>query len=163
MDLNEDLEHVVSTASAGTPIGRWAGAVATLATASVDASSLDAWAGLLRLRRSTLCNRCRAAGAPPRSSLSFGRLARAIRAGDALDWRPEEVLDVMDERTLRSLLERGGLAGFRFGPRPPLAVLFTDHRFPLPHCGIVVLARLLDVRGLNFRPRSAPPSARSCD
>lgn len=78
------------------PARRWADAVVAIAAVPADPSIVTLWANLLHMSHSTLCNRSRAVGAVPRDSLAFGRLARGITLGEAHDWRPEDVLDLVD-------------------------------------------------------------------
>jgi len=93
--------------------------IAAVALADKDTSSFDAWAALLKMSASTLRNRLREEGIKGRDGLAFGRVARAITRGDPNDWRPEDVMQVMDERTLGRLLVRRR----RLDPprRPPAA------------------------------------------
>lgn len=48
------------------------------------------------------------AGIGPRRSLVFGRLLRAVCLSEGGRRKPENLLDVVDQRTLLGLLRRGG-------------------------------------------------------
>lgn len=137
------------------PIGRWAVCVRAVVVASEDIPSVGAWADIVNMARSTLCGRCRAVDASVRDSLAFGRLARALTLDDRLHWRPENVINVVNPRTMRSLLQKGGLLSFRNGERPPPVVLFDSHRFRLPAAGVTVLAAMLGVGRRAWRPGNA--------
>lgn len=127
-----------------TAVERWAACVTAVAMAPLDLATLDPWGAHIHLSRATLCNRCRIVGASPKDSLSFGRLSRALRHGDPLRWCPEDLLDVMDLRTIRKLVDRAGLTPYVHGGRPPLAVLFEHHRFRIPPpCLLALRERLL--------------------
>jgi AraC-like DNA-binding protein len=147
-------------AGAATPAVRWALAVARIPEAPFDPGTLDGWAALLAMSRSTLQNRCRTAGALPRDSLALGRLMRAIRLGDPVQWRPEDVLDITDERTVGSLLRRGGLAPFRHQKRPSLDVLFFRHGFSISPAPLVALARLVGLAPESVDTITAQATAR---
>ena len=106
--------------------------IAAVALADKDTSSFDAWAALLKMSASTLRNRLREEGIKGRDGLAFGRVARAITRGDPNDWRPEDVMQVMDERTLGRLLVRAGVHSNRHGARPPLTAVFSSRGLTLP-------------------------------
>jgi AraC-like DNA-binding protein len=139
---------------------RWALAVARIPDAPFDPATLDGWATLLAMSRSTLQNRCRTAGVLPKDSLAFGHLMRAIRLGDPVQWRPEDVLDITDERTVSSLLRRGGLATFRHQKRPSLDVLFFRHGFSIPPAALLALARLVGLGPESVDTITAQATAR---
>jgi hypothetical protein len=55
-----------------------------------------------------LKNWCRIAGLSPRQSLIFARLLRAVVRHRTEGYRPADVLDIVDHRTLARLLQMGG-------------------------------------------------------
>jgi hypothetical protein len=55
-----------------------------------------------------LRNWCRTAGISPRRALVFARLLRAVLLADGGRHRPENLLDIVDRRTLTGLLKMGG-------------------------------------------------------
>lgn len=87
---------------------------------------------LLKMSASSLRNRLCEEGVKGREALAFGRVARAIIWGDPNDWRPEDVMHVMDERTLDRLLVGAGVRSNRHGARPPLATLFSSRSLTIP-------------------------------
>jgi len=127
-----------------TPVGRWASLVVPVVFSEVDTATLDEWAGLVHLHRHLLCSRCMAAAARPKDSLDLGRLARAILIGDPVSWRPEDILDITDKRTMIGLLKKGGLDSFLHQKRPPLGILFRQHQFAVPPTGVSLVLGLLD-------------------
>jgi len=127
---------------------RWAAAVALIVDAADDPGSIDGWTTLVRVGKSSIKNYCKSAGAPAGDSLGFGRLVQAVHLGSPRNWRPEDVMQVMDERTLTSLLRRGGILAHRHADRPPLVSLFRSHSFSIPGEALGVLWRYLATRGL---------------
>ena len=117
--------------------------IAAIALADSDTSSFEAWAALLKMSASTLRNRLREEGVRGRDALAFGRVARAIIRGDPNDWRPEDVMHVMDERTLGRLVVRAGVHSGRHGARPALATLFSSRSVTLPREPRRILWQLL--------------------
>jgi DNA-binding response OmpR family regulator len=88
---------------------RWARAVAPIVYATKDPRTTRDWSRVVYASPGTLRNWCRTANIPARRSLVFGRLLRAVyRCREQLN-RPEELLDVVDLRTIAGLLELAGL------------------------------------------------------
>ena len=129
--VSRSLERPVS------PHTRWAHIAAAVVLADEDVPTLEAWAARVHISRRTLCNRCRAARAPTKASLTLARLLRTLTIGDPFVWRPEATLSAVDPRTIDTMVSAAGLEGCRGGPRPPIATLLTD-----PDSGIPLLARL---------------------
>ena len=154
LDLSCDIapETRAFVARVDAPIGRWAVCVRAVVCAPEDISTIGDWADIVNMGRSTLCGRCRAVHASVKDSLAFGRLARAVTLDDPLHWRPENVLDVVDPRTMRSLLGKGGLTSFCGRERPTLRVLYDSHRFRLPAAGLTLLAAMLNRECRAWRP-----------
>ena len=131
----------------------WLRALLIVVNSTGDCPTIDAWTSRAGVSRTTLCSRCRLVGASPRDSLAFVRLARAVLVADGPPWRPEDVLDTREERTLERLLTRGGLLTYRHRCPPALGVLFACHRFRLPAAPLRGLQRLLEhARGLTHAP-----------
>src|SRR5262249_41906887 len=105
---------------------RWARAVAAALDSSIDPKTLQAWGHAVGAARGTLRMWCRAARLSAKSSLDFTRLLRAVRCARELSWDPSNLLDIVDERTLNRLLERGGLAAHPRGGPPPDWQAFID-------------------------------------
>ena len=97
-------------------VDRWARAVVAVATSGSDPRTVPAWGRLVGASRTTIGNWCRAAGLPVRQSLELGRVLRAARltGGDLRE--VHNVMDIVDVRTVRRLLNRAGLASARLPP-----------------------------------------------
>jgi FixJ family two-component response regulator len=89
---------------------RWAHAVARLVDAPTDPRTLEAWGHYIGASPGTIKNWCRIAGLSPRRSLTFARLLRAVVRHRIDGYRPADVLDIVDLRTLARLLQLGGAA-----------------------------------------------------
>jgi hypothetical protein len=74
-----------------------------------DPRTLASWARTAGISVGALRAWCRAAGIAPRQSRDFARVLRALVIATEEGWRVEEALDVIDPRTLGSLLTRAGL------------------------------------------------------
>jgi DNA-binding response OmpR family regulator len=88
---------------------RWARIVVQGAQSSLDPKTLDVWAHEVGVSYGTLRNWCHTAALSPRDSLSFVRLLRAVILRQKNGRRFQDLLDIVDLRTLRKLLRRGGL------------------------------------------------------
>jgi len=88
---------------------RWAQAVVPVITAPTDPRTIGAWSRQVFASPGALRNWCRMAGISPRHSLVFARLLRAVARSDGGQHRPENLLDVVDRRTLQGLLRLAGL------------------------------------------------------
>ncbi len=86
---------------------RWAGAVVRAIDSPVDPKTIAVWGREIAAAPGTIKNWCRTAGVPPRASLAFARVLRAILWRQRTGRRPEDLLDVVDRRTLESLLRLG--------------------------------------------------------
>src|SRR5262245_30574899 len=98
---------------------RWAGAVVAALESSSDPKTLEGWSRAISVPLGTLRERCRAAGLSAKASLDFTRLLRAVVWSQRDVWDPHNLLDVIDKRTLKRLLEDGGLAAQALGGAPP--------------------------------------------
>lgn len=116
-----------------------------VATASHDTPSLDAWARLMRMSRSTLCHRCRAAGARPKALLDLGRVVRTIALGDPRRWQPEQWLVTFDERTVLALLARVGVKPAYHREKPTVSTVLAQQAAVLPAPTLAALERWLGV------------------
>jgi FixJ family two-component response regulator len=87
---------------------RWAQAIARIVSAPADPRTLEAWGRHIGASPGTLKNWCRIAGLSPRRSLTFARLLRAVVRHRLDGYRPADVLDIVDHRTLARLLQLGG-------------------------------------------------------
>lgn len=88
---------------------RWARALVPLIDAPSDPRTLTGWSRVVFASPGAIRNWCRTAGISPRRALVFGRLLRAVLQGRAGRHKPENLLDVVDRRTLAGLLRLAGL------------------------------------------------------
>lgn len=154
----------VGPPSLDAPVDRWSAHILRVASADRDLPTLDAWAAFAGLSRPTLRNRCRAVGASAKDSLSFARLVRTVLQGDAGCWRPEDLLAVVDVRTMAGLLRKGGLTSYLHVSRPPLWVLFERHAFRIPRACVEAVHRQLLGEATRHRdqPCGSAPHGDSC-
>jgi DNA-binding response OmpR family regulator len=88
---------------------RWAKMVARVIHSNRDLKTLHAWASFIAISHGTLKSWCRTANLSPRRSLVFARLLRAVILQQESGRKFEELLDVIDRRTLNTMLTLGGL------------------------------------------------------
>lgn len=88
---------------------RWARIVCAGVQCRTDPRTLHLWAREIGVSYGALRNWCRRARLSAKDSLRLTRLLRAIILREKYHRRLEEVLDVVDIRTLRKLLERAGI------------------------------------------------------
>jgi hypothetical protein len=74
-----------------------------------DPRTLASWARLINVSHSTLKECCAMAGVGAKASLDLARLLRVLVQSQGLAWEPENLLDISERRTLKRLLEKGGL------------------------------------------------------
>jgi ActR/RegA family two-component response regulator len=85
---------------------RWAQVVIQAIDAPADPKTLHGWGRSVGVSHGAIRNWCRTAHIRPKRSLDFARLLRAvIKQREGL--RPEDLLDVVDLRTLAHLLKMG--------------------------------------------------------
>src|SRR5262249_14649163 len=107
---------------------RWARAVMAALHSPGDPRTLAAWGHSAGAARGTLRAWCRAAKVPAKSSLEFARLLRAVVRSQGRSWDPHNLLDVVDDRTMRRLLELGGLLDRGSGGPSPDCRSFMDRQ-----------------------------------
>ena len=88
---------------------RWAQAVIAILNAPQDSRTVSEWGHAIGAGEGTVRNWCRTARLSPKRSLSLARLLRALYLSRSRRWRPEQLLNVVDRRTLNRLLEQGGV------------------------------------------------------
>ncbi len=88
---------------------RWARVVALIVDSPRDPRTTTEWSRLAFASPGALRNWCRTVGISPRRSLVFARLLRAVFLANGGKHRPENLLDVVDRRTLVGLLTLAGL------------------------------------------------------
>jgi len=89
---------------------RWARAVTAVVRCRADPKTLKSWGRAIGVSQSALRTRCAAAHVPAKASLDFARLLRATVRSQGSTWDLHDLLDVVDDRTLRRLLSRAGLS-----------------------------------------------------
>lgn len=89
--------------------GRWARAIVPIIDCPGDPKTIALWARWIAVSPGALRSWCRTAGVPARRSLIFGRLIRAVHLSEGGRHKPENVLDVVDRRTLLAMLRFSGL------------------------------------------------------
>ena len=89
---------------------RWAVAVVRLVTSPTDPRTVADWSRWIAASPGAIRNWCRTAGISSRRSLVFGRLLRAVTVGAGGRHKPENLLDVVDKRTLIAMLNLAGLS-----------------------------------------------------
>lgn len=89
---------------------RWARAVIDIIDVPIDPKTLEAWGKIVGASRGTLRAWCKAAHLGAKSSLDFARLLRAVmQSRGQPSWDLQNLLDIVDERTVRHLLDRAGV------------------------------------------------------
>jgi hypothetical protein len=74
-----------------------------------DPRTIELWGKAINASPSTIRNWCSTAGIGPRRSLVFGRLLRAVTLSERGMYKPEDLLDTTDRRTLVRLVRLAGL------------------------------------------------------
>ena len=109
--LPPDREHFRPEPHAA---ARWARAVVPIIDSPTDPRTIEKWSKLINASAGAIRNWCFTAGIGPRRSLVFGRLLRAVVRSEGGRHRPENLLDVVDRRTLTSLMRFAGLGAQQF-------------------------------------------------
>jgi hypothetical protein len=109
---------------------RWVRAVLGILDCTFDPKTIDAWGSFIGASSSAIRQWCRSAGVRPKASLDFARVLRAVVVSQGRTWDLYNLLDVVDERTMRNLLFRGGLPGLMDSAEPPETQRYlADQRF----------------------------------
>ena len=146
----EQLADAVTTAlAADEPIptqaadgeNRWAGAVATIVSATHDPRTLREWSQLQGAAVPTIRAWCRTAELQPKASLDLGRVLRALVLARREADDPARYLDVADHRMLERLLKIAGLS--RRATLPSVDELLTRQRFITDKLALTELRRRL--------------------
>ena len=88
---------------------RLARVLVPIVNSATDLRTIREWSRAVFVSPGALRNWCRMAGISPRRSLVFGRLLRAVFLCQGGKHKPENLLDVVDRRTLVGLLTLAGL------------------------------------------------------
>jgi ActR/RegA family two-component response regulator len=87
---------------------RWADVVARAVDAPKDPRTLYEWGRSVGASAGTIRNWCRTARLPARQSLLLARMLRAVIRQHHVHATPEDLLDIVDRRTLAKLLASSG-------------------------------------------------------
>jgi len=128
---------------------RWARAVSEILVSPGDPRTIGAWGRLIGASSGALRTWCRTAGMSPRRSLVFGRLLRVVCLSGGTHDKLENLLDIVDRRTVVGLLKLAGLCEV-----PDRIDDYLDRQ---------VLVRDTDMlsalkRRLEYRDQQIPPS-----
>jgi hypothetical protein len=89
---------------------RWAQIVIRVLDCPFDPKTVALWAQASGVSEGALRDRCRAARCRPKQALDFARLLRAVVQSQQHGWDPFNLLDIVNERTMKNLMKRGGVA-----------------------------------------------------
>jgi AraC-like DNA-binding protein len=90
-------------------VDAWVRLVLTCVNSPDDPARLADWAAFAGMSVSTLRQRCYVANVPPRSSLLFARLLRAVVRVQGQPWDARQWLFAADSRTLTALVSKAGM------------------------------------------------------
>ena len=121
---------------------RWAQLVVHTVSCPTDPRTLALWSQHAGVSEGTLRTRCTASGVPVAAARDFSRLLRVIVRSHCspLRWDPALHLEARDPRTIRRLLQAGGLADWPHGSSPPSMERFL-HQQRLLHPAAVAAVR----------------------
>jgi len=126
-------------------IVRWARAVHGILRCSFDPTTIDAWGRVIGASGSVIRQWCRSAGFRPKASLDFARLLRAVVLSQGRTWEIYNLLNVVDERTMRKLFERAGMPDALSSPQPPATMVYlAEQRFVRNEQAVPAIVALLE-------------------
>lgn len=128
---------------------RVATAIVLATTSAGDLRTLQAWGDHVGVSRGALRMWCKAAGVSARACLDFLRILRAIVASQDGHWDLPGLLDVVDQRSLTQLLDRGGVRELGRGPHPSIEDFLTRQRFIRDERLVRAVARRIGVDQRN--------------
>jgi len=137
---------------------RWVRVLMTIVDSPKDPRTISNWSRLAFVSPGALRNWCRMAGISPRRSLVFARLLRAVCLGHGGRHKPENLLDVVDRRTLVGLLRLAGLNPEHDFPRDVDAFLHRQALIGDPDA-LFEIRRALAARG-QLTTRLSPAASR---
>lgn len=108
---------------------RLAKAIVLATRSPSDPRTLSAWGQQVGISRGALRIWCNAAGVSARACLDFLRVLRAVVATDTETWDLLSTLDIVDQRSLLNLLDRGGVRELLREQRPAVADFLSVQRF----------------------------------
>jgi hypothetical protein len=124
---------------------RWAHAVLGVLRCSHDPTTIDAWGRVIGASGSAIRQWCRSAGVRPKAALDFARVLRAVVLTQGRSWDLYNLLDVVDERTMRNLFVRAGMPELLGAAEPPeTARYLARQRFVRNAVALQAVISLLD-------------------
>jgi hypothetical protein len=108
----------------------------------IDPKTIGAWARAIGVSRSVLCECCRLVHVSPIGARDCARMMRAIYLSGPR-WQPENVLDLLDARTLRKLLTNAGLPKAASQPPTVEELLARQRWIPDNNPALIALRALL--------------------
>ena len=136
---------------------RWATAVMAIISSPSDFRNLTEWGHAIGAARGTLRGWCRSAHVGGRESLDFARMLRAVVLAQNCSWDLQNLLDVVDDRTLSRLLDRGHIRKLKRKTNYLTPAEFVrSQRFI---CDETALATILEM--LSKHPLATTPNSRN--
>jgi hypothetical protein len=137
---------------------RWARAVAGASACPHDPTTLLAWGNFIGVSRGALRAWCAVARQPAKASLDLARLLRAITIAHQIgEWAPADLLDVVDPRTMRTLLRKGGLTReSRESQCPSIDEFLAKQQLIAAEEPIRALKQIIAFGGKGQRPFAGP-------
>lgn len=111
---------------------RWALHVVRACESDGDLRTIEEWATVAALSRTSLCESCRLLDIRPHDARDLARFLRAVVNSPRRGLRIESMLDVRDRRTLRKLFERAGL-DFKMQPGLVSVTIFLNQQQFVAH------------------------------
>lgn len=128
----------------GSVSARWARHVLKACEAGGDLKTLGAWASFAGLSYSSLCESCRLIGIQPSVARDLARVLRAVVQSRVHDCRVQELLDISDRRTLKTLMTRAALDPEAHGTGVSVEQFLALQRFVPPNnAGLAVLRSIV--------------------
>ncbi len=124
-DLDADVRKNRLDQQEAHAAARWARRVVAVIDAPQDPRTVAGWGRMVFASPGALRNWCRTAGMSPRRSLVFARLLRAAFLSHHSKRKPENLLDVVDQRTLLGLFR---MVGFKSTEEFPADIDAFLHR-----------------------------------
>lgn len=123
---------------------RWAHAVIGVLRCAFDPNTIDAWGRVIGASGSTLRQWCRSAGVRPKASLDFARVLRAVVLSQGRTWDLYNLLDVVDDRTMRNLFTRAAMPDALGTREPPETLRYlAEQRFVRSEAALQAIQALL--------------------
>jgi ActR/RegA family two-component response regulator len=128
---------------------RWADLIVRGVDSPHDPRTLGEWGRAIAVSTGSLRNWCRTAGISARRSLAFARVLRAVLAQSRTAAAPEDLLNIVDRRTLEKLLRAAGGVG-RSLPKD-LSEFLSRQEFVNNSSAILIVSAALEARRTRSR------------